>query len=259
MARDIIELTGILEEEIRSSIKPSWPYSWDEDFITLTLLQNLRDNLKNIELIGKDYRQHVHWEAYKLRGKYETNFGDVCLNVKIHYKDGTHLEGAAFLEAKRRDWRKTSFGAMNWHQLNRVLKNAPRSQYLLYDYEDITSFRNPIGFMSELEPYYSRRHMPLSVTATTRAVCVPLNIAKATGYKDTLLYRYATPLSFMLTSRYFQGQDLEFDETSLGIAAGFVKKFGLPKFIFEIHISEEGAEPQIDSHRINNDEYILME
>jgi hypothetical protein len=258
LAYDILELTGLLEENIRSSIKSSWPYEWDENFITQRLLQDLRTNLSNIELHSKEYRRYIHWETYKLKGKYETNFGDISLIVKIHYKDGTHLEGVAFLEAKRRDWRKTSFSAMNLSQLNRILKNAPRAQYLLYDYQDITDFQNPTEFINSVHGYYGRHHMPFSLTATTRAVSVPLNIAKATGYKDTLLYRYGNPLSLMLTSRYFQGLDLEFDETSLLIATGFLEKFGLPKYVLKIEISEEGAESKIDDrpNYINHDKYI---
>src|SRR5690606_1984238 len=114
--------------------------------ITLKLLSELNVALSSIELEGEDYRRTVEWESYKLRGKYETNFGDIAIVVNINYRDGTHLDGVAFLEAKRRDWRKTTFSAMNDIQLKRVLLNAPRAHYLLYDYEDITGFSNAVSF-----------------------------------------------------------------------------------------------------------------
>lgn len=257
MPYELVEFTGILEKQISDSIKDVSIYNWDEDFITRKLLSELTGTLSTIELEGKDYRSHIEWETYKLRGKYETNFGDIALVVNISFKDGTSLEGVAFLEAKRRDRLKTTFSAMNKRQLRRILKHAPRAQYLLYDYEDITGFADTSLFLEKISLFPPFRHSALA--EKTRSLCVPLNVADATGFKDTLLYRHGTPLSLMFTKRYFQGLDLEFDNTAKSVATGFLDKFGLPKYILKIKISDQGARIDNQQLQLNFQKYEKLE
>src|SRR5690554_4811639 len=109
---------------------------------TLNLLRDLRNGLSSSRFIGRDRKSDINWQLYKLKGTFENKFGDIALIVNINYRDGTSVNGAAFLEAKKRDWRKTTFGTMKLPQAKKILKNAPHSQYLLYDYEEITNFLN---------------------------------------------------------------------------------------------------------------------
>lgn len=257
MEYEIDKLTTTLEDRINSSIKGVSSHDWDEDYITRKLLSDLKKSISTINLVGKDLRSKINWETYKLRGSHETNYGDIALVVNINFKDATDIEGVAFLEAKKRDWRKTTFSAMNKRQRQRILKNAPRAQYLLYDYEDITNFINPLGFNNELLHYKSRWLM--SLTERTSAVCVPLNLADATGFKDTFIYRYGTPLSIMFTHRYFQGLDLEFGDTAKSIAKGFLTKFGLSKYVMTITISESGSEPDDRQLNLNLDKFMKLD
>ncbi len=258
MSYELVEFTGLLERQISDSIKGVSAHSWNEDHITFKLLGELNSALSNVDLEGEDFRRSIEWESYKLRGNFETNFGDIAIVVNISYRDGTNLEGVAFLEAKRRDWRKTTFSAMNKTQLNRILRHAPRAHYLLYDYEDITGFSNSVSFGIETSRY-RRSYWPGLVTEKTSSLCVPLNVAGATGFKDTLLYRHGTPLSWMLSNRYFQGLDLEFDDTAKSIATGFLNKFGLPKFVMRVDVTERGAELRENQLQLNFQEYEKME
>lgn len=257
MNKELVEFTGFLEKRISDSIREISGHHWDEDFITRKLISELTSSLANIDLEGEDSRQHIDWETYKLRGTYETNFGDISIVVNISYKDGTSLSGVAFLEAKRRDWRKTTFSAMNKPQLKRILKNAPRAQYLLYDYEDITGFPNAGIFGREVRRY--RMPWGSSITERTNSLCVPLNVAAATGFKDTLLYRHGIPFSLMLANRYFQGLDLEFEKEAKEIATGYLKKFGLPKYVMRVNITEYGAEMTDEQLELNFEEYEKLE
>jgi hypothetical protein len=259
MSYDLFDLTGLLEHTIRTTVKNVGIWDWDEDHITRSILTQLRQELGRVELVGDDVRSHLHWEAYKLSGTYENRFGDIAVLVKINYKDGEHLQGAAFLEAKRRQRRKTNFDAMRAKQVNKILKHAPRAQYLLYDYEDITGFQSAPAFLHEIQNFYRRNWQTGSVAPRTSAVCVPLNVAKATGYKDTLLYRYATPLSMMLSCRYFQGLDLEFGKEAIEVACGYLEKFGLPSYVLEVEISEAGAEPKENTASVNRQRYEPMD
>ncbi|GAF53820.1 hypothetical protein [Psychrobacter sp. JCM 18900] len=255
MESNLSTLTGRIENTIRSSISGLTGHEWDEDFITLNLLRDLRHEINGICFISEDRKSKIDWQIYKLKGAYENNFGDIALIVNINYKDGTDLHGVAFLEAKKRDWRKTSFSAMKIPQAKRILKNAPRSHYLLYDYEEITNFLSASSYQEELKYYYYHRGSQIPFSAVTRAVCVPLDLALETGNKDTLLYRYGTPLSLQLASRYFNGLDLEFDETSKKVATGFLEKFGLPKYVIKIDIIENGIEPKENQLRVNQSNY----
>ena len=257
MPNELVEFTGFLEKRISDSIKSISMHHWDEDHITLNLLAELNKTLSSIELEGEDFRRNIEWETYKLRGTYESKFGDIAVVVNISYRDGTNLEGVAFLEAKRRDWRKTTFSAMNKPQLRRILKHAPRAHYLLYDYEDITGFSNAVSFGSEVDRYKS--YMPGFLTEKTSSLCVPLNVADATGFKDTLLYRHGTPLSWMLSNRYFQGLDLEYDATAKAVATGFLNKFGLPKFVMKVDVTEQGAKQSDHQLQLNFQEYEKIE
>lgn len=255
MESSLDEFTGRIENTIRNSISGLTGHEWDEDFITRKLLSDLRYEINGICFISDDRKSKIDWQIYKLKGTFENNFGDIALVVNINYKDGTDLHGAAFLEAKKRDWRKTSFSAMKIPQAKKILKNAPRSQYLLYDYEEITNFLLGSSYQEELRYYHYRRDSQIPFSTVTRAVCVPLNLALAIGGKDTLLYRNGTPLSLQLTSRYFNGLDLEFDETSKKVATGFLDKFGLPKYVIKIDIIENGVEPKENQLRVNQSNY----
>jgi hypothetical protein len=255
---ELDEFTGLLERRISDSIKGVSAHSWNEDYITFKLLSELNSTLSSVDLEGKNFRQSIEWESYKLRGSYETNFGDIAIIVNISYRDGTGLEGVAFLEAKRRDWRKTTFSAMNKTQLKRILRHAPRAHYLLYDYEGIIGFSNPVSFGREVSRY-RRSYWPGLLTEKTSSLCVPLNVAGATGFKDTLLYRHGTPLAWMLSNRYFQGLDLEFDDTAKSVATGFLNKFGLPKFVMRVEVTEQGAEPRENQLQLNFEEYEKLE
>lgn len=256
--KDLVKFTGEIEESISSSISSISVYDWDEDYITRSILGEIRKTLSIAEFKSKDYRKSITWEMYKLRGSYENKFGDICFVVNLFFKDGTKISGVAFLEAKKRTWRKTTFAAMRSDQAKRMLSVAPRAQYLLYDYEDITNFQTGTALMGEVGEYF--RHFNYGpFTAKTNAVCCPLNLAVETKIKDTLLYKHSTPLSLMITGRYFQGLDLEFSKTAKEVATGHLEKFGLPAHIMEVNISDLGVESQGDSLKINQNRYTRIE
>ncbi|MEK7978571.1 hypothetical protein N5I81_013300 [Klebsiella michiganensis] len=253
------DFTGRVEEIIRTSISDKSGHEWDEDFITLSLLSDLKKALHGVKLIGRSFKSNINWQIYKLKGTYETHYGDIALVININYKDGTSIHGTAFLEAKKRDWRKTTFSAMKTAQAKRILKNSPFSQYLLYDYEEITGFLSERVHSEYMDNSWYKRGVDIPFSRVTRAVCVPLNLAIATGHKDTLLYRHGLPLSMMLSNRYFQGLDLEFDETSIKVATGFLTKFGLPKFVLKIDILENGTEAVDKNLGVNQSEYVQLD
>lgn len=258
MSFELHEFTGHLEKTIRGTLSNISPHSWNEDHITFTLIEKLKEDFQGAEIYGYDYKVRIDWETYKLRGTYEKKFGDIALVINISYKDGSSVNGVAFLEAKKRDRGKTTFSAMKPKQAETIISNAPRAQYLLYDYEYITNFLNDSFFHEEVKHYYYKEEVAFPVVPTTRSVCVPINLALAKNYKDKLLYRHGLPFSIVLSTRYFQGLDLEFDEQSKKVATGFLEKFGLAKFVVKVDISESGIKSNDGYLKINTEKYSLV-
>ena len=53
----LFELTGMLERLIRRTVKDTTSWDWDEDFITRSILSNLRNEFGDIQLQGRDDRK----------------------------------------------------------------------------------------------------------------------------------------------------------------------------------------------------------
>lgn len=229
-------------------------YNWDEDYITRSMINDIRQLLSNHEVKTRDQRRTINWELYKLSGSHENIFGDICFLVDLTFKDGRTLAGAAFLEAKKKAYNSTRFDAMKHEQAARILEHAPRAQYLLYDHLSITDFVDTGLGLQDMEKYnWFDDFGPY--TARTNATCCPMNLALASGLKDISLYRHSTPLSVMITRRYFEGLDLEFSEEALKIGSGFLAHKGLPRHIMKLDISEIQEENKTDAIAVNSNLY----
>ncbi|RXF06257.1 hypothetical protein [Pseudoalteromonas phenolica] len=79
---------------------------WDEDYITRSLLANIRDCFTEVHLdedheLGKPSVCQI--QAYKNRksNNFEANYGDIGILVRLNLGKGRILEGVALIEAKR--------------------------------------------------------------------------------------------------------------------------------------------------------------
>lgn len=230
-------LTG-LETVLMSQVKDNFPTDWDEDFITRSILKELRKKLKSVRIHGLKNRMKIEWSAFKLQGIPERKFGDIALLVNIKYHDGDRIEGVAFLEAKKRSRNKTKFGAMKVKQLRKIFRNSPRSMALLYDYDDITQFAN-IGLDSSIYNWYEWK-------PCTCSVVVPINTILSLKKKDITLYKFSLPFSYQLFFRYFHGFDLEFQKKPINIAKGYAEEIGLPRYLAVVSIAFGRSEPYRD-------------
>lgn len=237
-----------VENNIRSSVINSFPIDWDEDFITRTILKNLRGAFGNIAIDGPDTVLTIRWIPYKLSGKPEIQYGDVAIIVKIKYQDGDILEGVSFLEAKKRYINKTKFDAIDFRQLKKVRRVAPHSMVLLYDYQDITQFASP-------QLYYGGWADPwIRLTPSTRSVVVPTDLILNVKRKDTGIYKLSLPFSHQLCLRYLRGFDLEFTKEAIETANGFAKERSIvPLYLLTISIAYGKVEP--DQIHVNGDAY----
>lgn len=235
-----------LESILKKHVLGNYPVDWNEDFITRSILKGIRERLGSVVFSDIKQKMTIKWLPYKLMGRPENKFGDIAIIVNIRYQDGDGVEGVAFLEAKKRDMKKTKFGAIKIGQLKRIIRNAPSSMVLLYDYDDITQFAN-------FKPKPSAREWFewLELKPCTSSVVVPVNIVTHKKKKDTTLYKFSLPFSYQLVFRYFQGFDLEFDKTPMKIAKGYASEKGLPAYLVVVSIAYGRAEPQIADFNTN--------
>ena len=223
-------------------------YNWDEDYITQDLLVEYRRRFRNIEIKIAKKTIHLDSNAYKLTNKLsaEEKFGDVALIVKIQYSDRA-VEGVAFLEAKKRTEKTRRFDAIKDKQLERIYKNAPHANLLLYDYESIHND----------DDYKLQQLRGIKQHGSLHAVTLPMNIAISSGLKNTKLYRFAHPLSHQILTRYFRGLDLDFQQETLDIARGYNREAGSPQFLLVVsvtpsHGSQGNVERQLDQRSPND-------
>lgn len=242
---DYDEFAHKIEQIASDTVADCHPVDWDEDFITRTLLNNFRQDLRSTTVHhGRHKKSNIKWRAFKLTGKPERKFGDIAIIVRIRHRDGRELEGVGFLEAKKRDNDSFQFRSIKKKQFQMISRHAPHAFVLLYDYTEITGLnRCDLPFASSR--YWNRYWEDIPFT---QAVVVPMGLALESALKDIRIYRYCMPLSYQLPFRYFQGYDLEFDKKALSIAKGYeLQKFGGPSYLLMVSIGvnvEEGGFPK---------------
>ena len=233
-----MEFVSEIEDILLEHVKNNYPVDWDENFITRSLLKEIRHRLGSVFVADLQHRTRIDWVPYKLSGTPENKFGDIAILVNIRYQDGDGIEGVAFLEAKKRNQKETEFGAIKTEQLENILKNAPSSMMLLYDYDDITQF---VDFIPSKGPWLRGwKYKPC-----TCAVTVPLTLVSNTRKRDMTLYKFSLPFSYQLVFRYFQGLDLEFQKNPIQIAKGYASDKGLPTYLVAVSVAYGKVKPEV--------------
>jgi len=248
-----IELSATVEKNINACIDKCYPYDWDEDHITYSVLSGIRNAFNGRPFLRGRESIQVDMETYKLTGKPEKTHGDIVLIVSLTRRGSPPIQGAAFIEAKKRKIGTTKFPEMRIPQARRILKSAPRAFYLLYDFEFTAQFITQEGFAPWNRPISPLIEKGVEYAKVAKALTIPLNLALATAQKNTSLYAYSLPFSLQLMGRYLCGLDLEYDRSSLAVASGWVQSKGLPRRVVSIRVTEGyGESPFVE---INTDRY----
>lgn len=238
-----------IENTIKEEVGYNFPRNWDEDFITRSLLKSLRKKFNTRTQIYLDEPcsfcliampfplRHVwhitlEWDAYKMSGSDENKFGDIAILVVIKYPDGDKVEGVAFLEAKRIYESSHNFEAIDFKQLKRISKHAPKASVLLYDFNSILYDFNPICLC---RPYWRIWH--------TYAVTAPIDLVIATRKRDMSLYKFSIPFSVRLI-KHLLGFCLEHADEPIRIAKGYQEKYGTPLYLLVARVGI-GVEPPL--------------
>jgi hypothetical protein len=234
-------LVSRIEQIVSSQVFGSYPAAWDENIMTRNLARSLTGKLSDLLVTGFKRNFRVWWDAYRYAGSDATVFTNLAVLVKIQHKDGTKVEGTALIEARKRTDKKPSFDELRWNHVSRLHTNAPHSQLVLYDYEDIRSFSSNIAIrVQSMRPSYWREQV--LVSPFTYAVAVPTGVALAVKANDTSLYTFSLPLAHQIVFRWLHGLDLDYTPKALSIARADSEKLGHPETLLCLRVVEEGTQ-----------------
>lgn len=242
-----IEFLLKVEQISREVIRRCFPTSWHEDHITYTLADEMASQLKSVRVLGLDRTFNMIWDARKLRGSAEQSLGDLAVVVRLRTWAGEELEGVGLVEAKKREAHKASFEALRKGQLQRILRNAPSSQLLLYDYSEIGDFRdNLLGSQIwHSHDSWEGHHRHVAVIPSSHCVTLPTSVVEATGIRTTALYKFSIPFSVQLCARYLRGFDLEHRTSAVSKVERFINQNGGPRTLLLVGVSTDDAEPRL--------------
>jgi hypothetical protein len=199
--------------------------NFDEDFLSRSFCEILKKQspFEFLTFDGNVAETVVNFK--KQTGDVETDFGDIGVTVRFTTKAGQTVIGCGFLEAKRRYDQRRNYKKLDWKQLETIEGNAPHAMLLLYDFADVR-------FNEDVSGDESRANRPRS-----RAVVVPITLARAINKRTIALYQSCTPLTHQVCYRYLQGLDLEIVKDEAGIS-DFFKRPGLkPKYALNVRVN----------------------
>lgn len=213
---------------------------WQENYITTVVLQAIE--AVGCELAWEDCEQRVKWEAYKLSGSAETQFGDIALMVKVRLAHDCYIDGVAFYEAKRQYYDKSSgkaigFTSLRADQLSRLSKATHASQIILYDMDLNDDDR--MAFVSAVPTVFAERLADADVVPRT----------------GRLIHRYGVPWVRALGSN-LRGFGLDTRPEAVE-AIRQAAEFGQAPFaIVNVGVGMiKGLEPELDAYCSQLDRY----
>jgi hypothetical protein len=217
-----------IEDELYARIVKALEFgNWNEDFLSRTFCEILQEHSPFSFIAFDDNVVETTMTFRKQSGPIETKFGDIGVTVRFTTKAGQAVVGCAFLEAKRRYPESRTYQELRWEQLEEIEENAPHAMLLLYDFEDVRFNEDVSG--SRLE----------DDTAPSRAIVLPISLARAIESNTIDLYQSCTPLAHQVCYRYLQGLDLEIVEDPVKF---FAERGLKPKYVLQIMVNHHGAD-----------------
>ncbi len=245
-----LDFEMIIEAELREVILDAFPLSWREDVVSYNFTERLRRRLSSVTLEGTHYPLVMELEVYKLSGKPETKHGDIGLLVRSKLATGELIEGAGFLEAKLRARNSSKFLQVRKKQCEKLLRESPHTQLLLYDYRPVVVLDDPREcFDSEFFPFAQH-----GTSVVTHGPVLPLNLAVAINYFDDRLYQYSHPIGHQISRRFLTLHDLDFSEPAIAAVKGFPTTIASPSIVLVLRTATS-TENLPEPFRPNNNLY----
>lgn len=193
-----------MNDTINRVLCKAYPRNWnDEDYLTRAILVELRNEYKNVEIlhdkiIGKNIK--FSWDVFKNTKQHgiEPKHGDVGILVQMLFENGKILEGVAYLEAKRMYASSHKFDALDFSQLQRLVSNSANHRTVFYDF------------------------LKCADGGSALAVGLPTQHLIAIKDNSRKLYPYCEYYSYILTSRYLQGYELDYSSDAVNGLKGLI-------------------------------------
>jgi len=238
---DILDCLIDTEHRVLGAIRGCFPRSWDENYITYQVLHELLAKRKFEFVTDRSYK--VHWDAVKLKGRLETDNGDIAVLVKFTSWAGEETNGVAFYEAKRRYPLTQKFDMLKKPQLENIIDCTRYPNILLYDYE------STIGFHKHIFNYYDiiRYQNAYRQFLETQSLVVQPPVILSTNGKGTDLYKYALPFVHQLICRNLQCLDLDTRDKVVGGITRFFEDNGIggPQYVLMVGVSQGSFDPTL--------------
>lgn len=194
---------------------------WQENHITTEVIEAI--STAGTDLSWSNCPQRAQWQAFKLSGHYETDYGDIAILVKVWLTSNRYVEGVAFYEAKKQYFKNgvaTGFRALKAGQLSKINRNTSASQVILYD------------FWGDQGSH---------VTAIPTSFAHALADAGMEGINGNILHHYGRPWIVALGNN-FRGFELDYSARAVDTIKHFAQQNKLP---FVIN-AEAAVLPNID-------------
>lgn len=244
-------LLGI-HSQINKSVLAKKGRHWREDGISERILEDLVASFGFVEIHAPLGVQKIAWDAFKLSGNPEYRAGDIAVLVKFSFENGNEKEGVAFLEAKRAYPKSGEFDQLKTEQLEEHLSYTHAHRTLLYDFQTTEGhFQN-----LELQYYCGQCHREHFFESYASTLLTEQTISLDDKSRDLL--NYSLPLSYVLTTRYLKGFELDYSPSAVKMAKGFLDENdrGGVKFLLVAHVSfDMDLEPEPKKVLINDNHY----
>lgn len=248
-------LLGI-HDQINKSVLAKKGRHWREDGISERILEDLVSSFSFVEVEAPLGVHKIAWDAFKLSGKPEHRAGDIAVLVKFSYPNGNEKEGVAFLEAKRIYPNSGEFDKLSTEQLTRHLSFTHAHRTLLYDHHPTE------GHYQNLELQYYCAQCHTEHFRENYASTLSTELAISLDDKSRALLNYSLPLSYILTTRYLKGFELDYSPNAVKTAKGFLdeNERGGVNFLLVAHVSfDVDLTPEPRQILINDDHYRRIE
>lgn len=227
----LLKFCQVLEERIQEEVQDAYPTSWDEDYITQRIIVAIKSlNFTQVEF--QTTFNNIYIAAFKQKGTFESQYGDIAFVFDIGYKDGDNIIGVAFLEAKRWYASSNEYSATKFDQLKRIYGNAPSARLLLYNHGYMTNLA-----VTGLDSGIRSGSGILPKIPSTFTSAMPINTAIYLNSKKNNIEKFSIPFSYQFTFRYLFGMDMEFgDDLVEKILGNAIDKENLPKYVVAINV-----------------------
>ncbi|MDM5149251.1 hypothetical protein [Aeromonas salmonicida] len=245
-----------IHSQINKSVLTKKGRHWREDGISERILEDLVGLFPFVEVEAPLGVQKIAWDAFKLSGTPEHRAGDIAVLVKFSFANGNEKEGVAFLEAKRTYPKSGAFEKLKIEQLEEHLAFTHAHRTLLYDYQSTEGhFQN-----LELQYYCAACHHEPFRENYASTISTEQTISLDDQSRDLL--NYSLPLSYILTTRYLKGFELDYSPNAVKMAKGFLdeNERGGINFLLVAHVSFDiNLEPEPRKILINDNHYRRIE